>query len=68
MNVVEIYIIFYEWYYLFDAELLSECTMMMFGVPVGYSSPNTMTDMSTKVGSKLYICMREQISGVYKVG
>jgi long-chain acyl-CoA synthetase len=30
-------------------ELLSECTMMMFGVPVGYSSPNTMTDMSTKV-------------------
>merc|ERR1712106_1077881 len=28
---------------------LSECTMMMFGVPVGYSSPNTMTDMSTKV-------------------
>jgi len=35
-------------------ELLSECTMMMFGVAVGYSSPNTMTDMSTKVarGSK----------------
>jgi len=30
-------------------ELLSECTMMMFGVAVGYSSPNTMTDMSTKV-------------------
>jgi len=30
-------------------ELLSECTMLMFGVPVGYSSPNTMTDMSTKV-------------------
>ena len=30
-------------------ELLSECTMMMFGVGVGYSSPNTMTDMSTKV-------------------
>merc|ERR1719513_67240 len=30
-------------------ELLSECTMMMFGVPVGYSSPNTMTHMSTKV-------------------
>jgi len=30
-------------------ELLSECTMMMFGIPVGYSSPNTMTDMSTKV-------------------
>jgi len=30
-------------------ELLSECTMMMFGVPVGYSSPHTMTDMSTKV-------------------
>jgi len=30
-------------------ELLSECTMMMLGVPVGYSSPNTMTDMSTKV-------------------
>ena len=27
----------------------SECTMMMFGVAVGYSSPNTMTDMSTKV-------------------
>jgi long-chain acyl-CoA synthetase len=30
-------------------ELLSECTMMMFGVPVGYSSPNTMTDVSTMV-------------------
>jgi len=30
-------------------ELLSECTMMMFGVPVGYSSPNTMTDMSSKI-------------------
>jgi len=30
-------------------ELLSECTMMMFGVPVGYSSPNTMTDVSTKI-------------------
>ena len=30
-------------------ELLSECTMMMFGVGVGYSSPNTMTDMSAKV-------------------
>jgi len=30
-------------------ELLSECTMMMFGVPIGYSSPNTMTDLSTKV-------------------
>lgn len=30
-------------------ELLSECTMMLLGVPVGYSSPNTMTDMSTKV-------------------
>merc|ERR1719319_1458642 len=30
-------------------ELLSESTMMMFGIPVGYSSPNTMTDMSTKV-------------------
>ena len=30
-------------------ELLSECTMMLFGGPVGYSSPNTMTDLSTKV-------------------
>ena len=35
-------------------ELLAENTMMLFGVKVGYSSPNTMTDMSTKVrkGSK----------------
>ena len=32
-------------------ELLSECTMMMFGVPVGYSSPNTMTDVSTMVSA-----------------
>ena len=30
-------------------ELLAENTMMLFGVKVGYSSPNTMTDMSTKV-------------------
>ena len=26
-----------------------ECTMMMFGIPVGYSTPFTITDMSTKV-------------------
>ena len=30
-------------------ELLSENTMMLFGIKVGYSNPNTMTDMSTKV-------------------
>jgi len=30
-------------------ELLSENTMMLFGIRVGYSSPNTMTDLSTKV-------------------
>jgi len=30
-------------------ELLSECTMCVLGIPVGFSSPNTMTDMSTKV-------------------
>ena len=30
-------------------ELLSECTMMMFGVGVGYSSPNTMTDLSSAI-------------------
>ena len=30
-------------------ELLSENTMLLFGIKVGYSSPNTMTDMSTKV-------------------
>lgn len=30
-------------------ELLSEITMLVFGVRVGYSSPNTMTDLSTKV-------------------
>jgi len=30
-------------------ELLSETTMFTLGVKVGYSSPNTMTDMSTKV-------------------
>ena len=33
-------------------ELLSENTMMLFGIRVGYSSPNTMTDMSTKVGGE----------------
>jgi len=30
-------------------ELLSECTMMLFGNPVGYSSPNTLSDFSAKV-------------------
>lgn len=30
-------------------EMLSEFTMFTLGVKVGYSSPNTMTDMSTKV-------------------
>jgi len=30
-------------------ELLSENCMMLFGIKVGYSNPNTMTDMSTKV-------------------
>lgn len=35
-------------------ELLSEMTMLVQGIPVGYSSPNTMIDTSTKVmkGSK----------------
>jgi len=30
-------------------ELLSECTMVVLGVPIGYSSPNTLTDMSTSI-------------------
>ena len=30
-------------------ELLSEMTMLVQGIPVGYSSPNTMIDTSTKV-------------------
>lgn len=30
-------------------ELLSEMTMIVQGIPVGYSSPNTMIDTSTKV-------------------
>ena len=30
-------------------ELLSECTMLLLGVPIGYSSPNTMTNMSTAI-------------------
>ena len=30
-------------------ELLSENTMMVQGVPIGYSSPNTLTDKSTKI-------------------
>jgi len=30
-------------------ELLSEMTMVVQGVPVGYSSPNTMIDKSTKI-------------------
>ena len=35
-------------------ELLSEMTMIVQGIPVGYSSPNTMIDKSTKIkkGSK----------------
>ncbi len=30
-------------------ELLSEMTMVVQGIPVGYSSPNTMIDKSTKI-------------------
>lgn len=30
-------------------ELLSEMTMFVQGIPVGYSSPNTMIDKSTKI-------------------
>ena len=30
-------------------ELLAENTMMVMGVPIGYSSPNTLTDKSTKI-------------------
>ena len=30
-------------------ELLSECTMLLLGVPIGYSSPTTMTDFSTAI-------------------
>merc|ERR1719342_1212724 len=30
-------------------ELLSECTMLLLGVPIGYSSPNTMTNVSTAI-------------------
>jgi len=30
-------------------ELLSECTMLLLGVPIGYSSPNTMTNLSTAI-------------------
>eukprot|EP00092_Neocalanus_flemingeri_P024233 GFUD01026282.1.p1 GENE.GFUD01026282.1~~GFUD01026282.1.p1 ORF type:complete len:737 (-),score=160.12 GFUD01026282.1:30-2240(-) len=30
-------------------ELLSECTMLLLGIPIGYSSPNTMTNLSTAV-------------------
>jgi len=32
-------------------ELLSECTMLLLGVPIGYSSPNTMTNLSTAIKS-----------------
>jgi len=32
-------------------ELLSECTMLLLGVPIGYSSPNTMTNQSTAIKS-----------------
>ena len=30
-------------------ELLSEMTMIVQGIPVGYSSPNTMIDKSSKI-------------------
>jgi len=30
-------------------ELLSECTMLLLGVPIGYSSPITMTNLSTAI-------------------
>jgi len=30
-------------------ELLSEVTMLLLGVPIGYSSPTTMTDLSTAI-------------------
>ena len=30
-------------------ELVAECTWITLGIPIGYSSPNTMTDMSTAI-------------------
>ena len=36
-------------------ELLSEFTMIVQGIPVGYSSPNTMIDKSTKVRTILHV-------------
>ena len=30
-------------------ELLAECTWLVLGVPIGFSSPNTMTDVSTAI-------------------
>jgi len=30
-------------------ELNAECTMLVLGVPIGFSSPNTMTDVSTAI-------------------
>jgi len=30
-------------------KLLSECTMLLLGVPIGYSLPNTMTNQSTAI-------------------
>ena len=36
-------------------ELLSELTLLTLGVPVGYSSPHTLTDVSTKVSPILSI-------------
>jgi hypothetical protein len=38
-------------------ELLSEFTMIVQGIPVGYSSPNTMIDKSTKVSTlRVQLC------------
>jgi long-chain acyl-CoA synthetase len=41
-------------------ELLSEFTMIVQGIPVGYSSPNTMIDKSTKVR-----CVRVDFRGQF---
>ena len=30
-------------------ELLAEMMMLVFGIPIGYSSPNTLTDKSTMI-------------------
>ena len=50
-------------------ELLAEMMMLVFGIPIGYSSPNTLTDkVQRNIFNNLNIFRSGRISSVYIVG